>query len=205
MALAIPVGREQILSFTSNTTLRVDGSVEVVETIEVNAEGDEIRRGIYRDIPTQLVNPDGSRLRSNLTVLEVKRDGRAEPYSVENIASPDSNGGFKRITIGDADVFLDYRVHTYTIRYTMTRMARYFADHDELYWNVTGNYWNFPILKVTATLNVPEGASINGAIGYTGKRGLHRAGGHRRAEIADLGRLPLDPHSPAGRGPLVPR
>ncbi|MEO7224237.1 MAG: DUF2207 domain-containing protein [Devosia sp.] len=171
-ALAAPAfAREEIRSFTTNTTLRVDGSVEVVETLEINVEGDEIRRGIYRDIPTQLVNLDGSRLRSNLNVLEVKRDGRNEQYSIENIGSPDSNSAFKRIMIGDADVFLEHRVHTYTIRYTMTRMARYFEDHDELFWNATGNYWNFPIVKSTATLNVPAGALIDGAIGYTGAPG----------------------------------
>jgi uncharacterized membrane protein YgcG len=165
--LALPaVAREEIRSYTTNTTLRTDGSVEVVETIAINAEGDEIRRGIYRDIPTQLINPDNTRLRSTLTVLEVKRDGRDEPYVLENLGS-----GFKRIRIGDADVFLDYRVHTYTIRYTMTRMARYFEDRDELYWNATGNFWNFPILKATATLTAPEGAVIDGAAGYTGAVG----------------------------------
>ncbi len=153
LASVLPaVAAEEIRSFTTNTTLNVDGSVDVVETIEVNVEGNEIRRGIYRDIPTQLINDDNTRLRSDLRVIEVKRDGRDEPYSVDNIGN-----GFKRIMIGDADVFLDYRVHTYTIHYTMTRMARYFADHDELFWNATGNYWIFPILKATATLNVPQG------------------------------------------------
>ncbi len=166
-AFAAPAfAREEIRAFTSNTTLRTNGSVEVVETIEVNVEGRDIRRGIYRDIPTQLINADTTRLRSDLRVLEVRRDGRAEPYSVSGIG-----GGFKRIQIGDEDVFLDYGVHTYTIRYTMTRMARAFEDHDELFWNVTGNYWAFPILRVTATLNVPAGAVIDGAIGYTGSPG----------------------------------
>lgn len=166
VATAPAAAREEIRSFTTNTTLRADGSVDVVETIEVNVEGIEIRRGIYRDIPTQLINPDNTRLRSDLRVVEVKRDGRAEPYDVSNIGS-----GFKRILIGDEDVFLDYGVHTYTIHYTMTRMARYFEDHDELFWNATGNYWSFPILKATATLNVPDGALIDGAVGYTGAPG----------------------------------
>jgi hypothetical protein len=166
-AVAAPaLAREEIRAFTTNTTLRVNGSVEVVETLEINVEGGEIRRGIYRDIPTHLINPDNSRLRSDLRVVEVLRDGRPEPYSVSNIGN-----GFKRIQIGDADVFLDYRVHTYTIRYTMTRMARYFEVHDELYWNATGHYWNFPILRATATLNVPQGAVIDRALGWTGVPG----------------------------------
>ena len=167
LALSAPaLAREEIRSFTTETTLRVDGSVDVVETIAVNVEGDEIRRGIFRDIPTQLINPDNTRLRSDLRVVEVLRDGEPEPYDVSNIG-----GGFKRILIGDEDVFLDYRVHTYTIHYTMSRMARYFEDHDELFWNATGNYWTFPIMTATATLSVPDGARIDGAIGYTGAPG----------------------------------
>eukprot|EP01036_Dinobryon_divergens_P052698 gene52698-70445_t len=53
----------------------------------------------------------------------------------------------------------------------MTRMGRFFDDHDELYWNATGNYWNFPILKATATLVLPKGAEISGSVGYTGAVG----------------------------------
>ena len=163
-AVATPAAAaEEIRSFTTNTTLRVDGSVDVVETIEVNAEGDQIRHGIYRDIPLVLINDDKSRLRSDLNVVEVLRDGVAEPYSLDSLGS-----GFKRIKIGDGDVYLDNRVYRYTIHYTMTRMGRFFPDHDELFWNATGNYWAFPILKATATLNLPPGAVTADAVGYTG-------------------------------------
>ena len=157
---------ETINSFTSNVLVRTDGSVEVTEILDVNAEGIEIRRGIYRDIPTLLINDDNSRLRSNLDVVEVQRDGRREPYALESIGA-----GFMRIRIGDADVFLNRGVHRYTIRYTMTRMARSFEDHDEIYWNATGNYWNFPILRSVATVTLPEGAVISRLVGYTGPVG----------------------------------
>ncbi|MEO8757250.1 MAG: DUF2207 domain-containing protein [Devosia sp.] len=167
LALATPtLAREEIRSFITNTTLGADGTVDVVETIAVNAEGDQIRHGIYRDIPTQLIHPDKTRLRSTLQVLSVKRDGRAENYTLEDIGS-----GFKRIRIGSADTYLDSTVYTYTIHYTMSRMGRFFADHDELFWNATGNYWAFPILQAEATLNLPAGATIQKTIGYTGANG----------------------------------
>ena len=141
LLLALPAAAaETITSFASAITLGVDGSVDVTETIDVTAEGIEIRRGIYRDIPTQLINPDNSRLRSSLEVISVTRDGRVEPYALETVGD-----GIRRIRIGDADVFLARGPHRYTIRYSMSRMARTFEDHDELFWNVTGNYWNFPI------------------------------------------------------------
>ncbi|WP_423068775.1 DUF2207 domain-containing protein [Devosia sp. CN2-171] len=158
--------REAITSFASAITLNTDGSVDVIETIEVNAEGYDIRRGIFRDIPLILINPDKSRLRSTLTVTSVQRDGRTEPYSIENLAA-----GFKRIRIGDADVFLNTGRHRYTIRYTMSRMGRSFDDHDELYWNATGNYWDFPIDAAVASIKLPPGAKIDRLVGYVGPTG----------------------------------
>lgn len=158
--------QERITSFASAIRLMVDGSVEVIETIDVFAAGSEIRRGIYRDIPITLVNADNSRVRSNLRVISVTRDGSNEPYSEETPAA-----GFKRIRIGDPDVFLSYGKHRYTIRYTMTRMGRQFADHDELYWNATGNYWNFEIEQSVASITLPDGAVIDRLAAYTGPAG----------------------------------
>jgi hypothetical protein len=160
------LAEEAITSFSTDITLRTDGSVEVTETIAVRSERNQISRGIFRDIPTLLVNPDNSRLRSDLNVIEVKRDGRAEPYTLENL-----DAGFRRIRIGDADVFLPDGAHTYTIRYTMTRMGRQFADHDELFWNATGNYWAFPILQSVTRVTLPDGANIRDLVGYTGRTG----------------------------------
>ncbi len=160
------LAEETINSFTSNVTLRTDGSVGVTEIIEVQAEGYSIRRGIYRDIPTVMINADNSRLRSSLDVISVERDGHAEPYAMESL-----DNGYQRIRIGDADVLLEYGPHRYTIRYTMTRMGRWFDDHDELYWNATGNYWEFPILSAVATVTLPEGAVISNLAGYTGAVG----------------------------------
>ncbi|MGN6685230.1 MAG: DUF2207 domain-containing protein, partial [Devosia sp.] len=81
---ALPaLSAEAIQSFDSKVTMATDGTVDVVETITVNSEGDQIRHGIYRDIPTQLINPDKSRQRSDLSIRSVFRDGQQEPYSIE--------------------------------------------------------------------------------------------------------------------------
>jgi len=158
--------REAITSFTSNVTLLEDASVDVTEVIDVVSEGNAIRRGITREIPTTAVNDDKTLLRHDLRVISVSRDGQDEAYSVEGMEN-----GFKRIRIGDAEVFLNAGPHRYTIRYTMSRMARRFTDHDELYWNATGNYWDFPIERSIANVTLPDGAVISGLVGYTGRTG----------------------------------
>jgi hypothetical protein len=42
---------ERILSFHSDVRVMADGMIEVTESIKVRAEGQQIRRGIYRDFP----------------------------------------------------------------------------------------------------------------------------------------------------------
>ncbi|WP_323015983.1 DUF2207 domain-containing protein [Devosia sp.] len=165
-ALAFPaLAREEIRDFAADVTLRTDGSVRIVETLEVNAESIDIRRGIFRDIPTVMLDAQGRKLRSSLEVESVSRDGGAEPFEVERM------GDFRRIWIGDSSAFLRPGVHRYVITYTMTRMARSFEDHDELYWNATGNYWIFPILRSSARVHLPPGAVIDQMVGYTGVAG----------------------------------
>ena len=168
LTLALPtLAREEIRAFASDVELRTDGSVKVLETIDVQAEGNQIRRGIYRDIPVTMLGASGNKIRIDLDVLAVTRKGKAEMFRVERM------GDFQRIWIGDPDVFLQYGEHRYTIAYTMERMARPTADGtgDELYWNATGNYWDFPILTSVARVRLPPGAVIDNMAAYTGVAG----------------------------------
>jgi hypothetical protein len=166
-ALALPAtAREEIRAFASDVTLRTDGSVMVVETIDINAEGVAIRRGIYRDIPITMTSDAGTRIRIDLDVEAVTRDGAPEPFRVERM------GEFQRIWIGDPDEFISRGEHRYTIRYSMDRMARPAAGGgDELYWNATGNYWDFPILSSVARVTLPQGAVLENLAAYTGETG----------------------------------
>src|SRR5689334_22431785 len=88
VTLIVPaLAAEEIRSYDTNIKLQTNGTVDVTETIIVNAEGNKIRHGIYRDIPTELINDDKSRLRSDLKVLDVTRDGASVPYTIDNIGS----------------------------------------------------------------------------------------------------------------------
>jgi hypothetical protein len=157
---------ERILSYHSSVTVRDDGNLVVEENILVRAEGDQIRRGIYRDFPTRY-KAGGNRYTVGMEVVSVLRDGEEEPYQV----SDQSNG--KRIRIGNADVLLEPGEYRYTIRYNTTRQLGFFRDHDELYWNVTGNGWAFPIDRASADVHLPEsvGSDIGETTAYTGPQG----------------------------------
>ncbi len=159
---------ERITSFDSAITVNRDGTMRVEDTIKVVAQGIDIVHGIYYDFPTIYANQNsGGRTVIYFTVLGVQRDGRTEPYTVENR----TNG--KRVKMGSADVTLSPGEHTYVLRYTVDRELGFFADHDELYWNVTGTGWLFPIEHASATVTLPDGAAakITGLQAYTGVTG----------------------------------
>ena len=41
----------------------------------------------------------------------------------------------------------------------MERAINYFDDHDEFYWNITGNEWEVPINNASAYITLPQGVS----------------------------------------------
>ncbi len=164
--LALSAGaKESILSFYSDIELLDDGSVNVSEMIKVQAQGIKIKRGIYRDIPTIMKNADGSDFRSKIKILSIKKNGVNESYFTKKI----KNG--IRIYIGESSVFLGHGIYEYEIRYNMTRQVRFFENHDELFWNVTGNFWDFPIKQSSARITLPQGAIISDIVGYSGEFG----------------------------------
>jgi len=158
---------ERILSFESAVRVRPDSTLEVVETLRVRSEAREIRRGITRDFPTQYRDRDGRRVVVGFDVLGVQRDGRPEPFIVEKRA----NG--VRIWIGDPDVYLPAATYTYQIVYRTDRQIGFFGDHDELYWNVTGNGWVFPIDQAAARITLPAAVpdELVRLEAYTGRQG----------------------------------
>jgi hypothetical protein len=73
----------------------------VTETIRVRAEGDRIRRGIYRDFPTAYRDQAGRRVNVVFEPLAVTRDGVAEPWHAEPFANGVNAMCFERQLAGD--------------------------------------------------------------------------------------------------------
>jgi uncharacterized membrane protein YgcG len=141
--------QERILGYHADLAIQADGSLEVTETIRVRAEGQRIRRGIYRDFPTRYRDRMGNRVVVDFEVLGLSRDGQPEPYFTENL----SNG--VRVNTGGDDFLPVPADIEYQLRYRTTRQLGYFGDYDELYWNVTGLGWEFDIAQASARLQLP--------------------------------------------------
>ena len=158
---------ERILAYHADIVIAADATMTVTETIRVRAEGAAIRRGIYRDFPIRYTDRLGNAYQVGFEVLDVERDGVAEPWHSETM----SNG--ERVYIGSADRTLDPGEYTYRLRYRSNRQLGFFETHDELYWNVTGNGWGFPIDRASALVSLPAepGAGSLNMSGYTGPFG----------------------------------
>ncbi|MDD1496804.1 DUF2207 domain-containing protein [Agrobacterium sp. CNPSo 3708] len=166
LAWVLPASAEEFISsYHSIVDVAKDGTLTVTEAITARAEGDRIKRGIFRDFPLYALDKDGNRTKVGFKVLSVERDGAPEDWHTENI-----DGGI-RIFTGNADRILPKGEHIFQITYTTDRQIRYFDSYDELTWNVTGNGWQFPMREISATISLPEGARPSDTAVFTGKLG----------------------------------
>jgi uncharacterized membrane protein YgcG len=158
---------ERILDFASDIALQPEGGLLVTETIAVQVEGQRIKRGIFRDFPTRYQDRRGANVIVPFDVVSVHRDGEPENYRVE----PLDNG--VRVRIGRAEHLLPPGAHEYRIVYRSSRQLGFFERHDELYWNVTGNGWEFAIEHASARVRLPQAVPADrlSAEAYTGPQG----------------------------------
>jgi hypothetical protein len=178
-ALSVRAQSERIPDFHSDITLEDDASLQVTETITVISAGNKIRHGIFRDFPTSYTDPHNNRYVVGFQMLSATRDSVPEQFRVED----QFNG--KRIYLGNPNALVAPGRHVYTLTYATSRQLGFYKDHDELFWNVTGNGWDFPIDKSSATVHLPGSIPADKVTlsGFTGPKGAREA--HLSASTED--------------------
>lgn len=153
--------------FHSEIKINKDSSIIVKETI--NVEFHQLRRGIFRDIFFKYKDDFGNTIRTPMRILSVTdENGRPLRYRTSKI------GPVFRIRIGDEKRYVKGQL-TYVITYKVENVILFFDDHDELYWNVTGNDWKATINEASAkvylaTENKTKNIMVNGYQGIFGSR-----------------------------------
>jgi hypothetical protein len=181
---------ERILDYHSDILVRADGWVEVTETIAVRAEGNQIRRGIFRDYPVRYRDRFGNTVKVLYEPKSAMRDGRPENFFVE------SSGSNVRTYFGSSNQLLNTGDYTYTYRYDAGRMLGFYENVDEFYWNVTGNEWAFPIDHASASVTFDFGVSSEDLVlaAYTGRVG--QQGGDYTSAVSPSGAVRFDTTRP---------
>ena len=179
--------REQRLrKFDAEITVLPDSSVDVTENITFQFIGGPWH-GIYREIPVEYAGPGGLNYSLFLSVKSITEDGAKLRYET----SRDRQYLKLKIYIPNAD----NSTHTITIEYTVSDALRFFDDHDEFYWNVTGDEWTLPIESASAHIVLPGGASNIRTNVFTGR--YHSTGREAVAEVNGTG---VDVHTTAPLG-----
>jgi uncharacterized membrane protein len=159
-----------IESFDATIDVSSDGSIVVEEVIRPRFTGSW--NGIFRRIPVQYRSPQGLNYTLRLDVESVT-DGEGHELRYESSVERHYRK-FKFWVPGATDT-----TKTVRFRYRVPNGLRFFEEHDELYWNVTGDEWEVPIESVSGRVRLPEGVSGVRATAFRG-----RYGSTERAEVS---------------------
>jgi uncharacterized membrane protein YgcG len=167
LLLAAPGGRAAARSlaierFDAEVVVARDATIEVTENIRARFTG--AWNGLYRTIPVAYRTPQGFGYRLFLRPIAVT-DGAGQPLRWQ--ASSVRHYRKFKIWIPEAQD----ATRTVVLRYRVANALRFFADHDELYWNVTGDEWDVPIEAASALIRLPTGAPDVRALAFTGSYG----------------------------------
>jgi hypothetical protein len=152
LACALPAAARNWRIADFHSTIGIDdrGTVVVNEHITLVFSGSF--QGIWRTIPINYPGPSGTNYRLFLDVTKVT-DGQGNPLKYE----VSREGDYRKIKIwipGARDA-----TKTVEINYASPNAIRFFDDHDEFYWNVTGNDWPVPIDHASAFVSLPNQAA----------------------------------------------
>lgn len=151
--------------FDVSVMVHEDASIVVTEKIQVMFSYE--RHGIFREIPYIYQTDLGETMRMPITVL-----GVTDENGDTRKAKVSTQGNVVNIRIGHPDRYVSGR-QTYVITYRVENAIGFFEKYDEIYWNVTGTYWDTDIEDVTATLSLvtDKPSAVQFATCYTGYYG----------------------------------
>jgi uncharacterized membrane protein len=158
----------KIEKFSAEIFIQQDASLDVNETIDVNFIG--AWHGLYRTIPVEYVTPQGFNY-SLFVKLVGATDAAGQPLKVES--SRQGHYLKWKIYVDDA-TDVDRIIH---LHYKVRNGLKFFEDHDELYWNVTGDEWDVPVNDASAQILLPPGVTGVHTNVFTGSFGSTAHGG----------------------------
>ena len=174
ISLSTPAWARSYYIAKYNSTIHVDedGTARVSEQIAFVFSGEY--HGIYRDIPVDYPGPGGSNYSLFIKLGPITDDtGTALKYEKK------TTGGVLKLKIfvpGATDA-----TRTVNIEYSVSDATEFFDDHDEFYWNVTGNDWPVPIHHASAIVFFP--ANTSGSLRAQAFSGVYGSSDRARASV----------------------
>jgi len=189
---------EVLESYDVVIKINQDSSLSVTEKIRARIENVAIKRGIVRTFPVTYENNKGQTTHVTWDIEYVSLNDKPIKWTLSK------NGRYKDLRIGDPNKIIPPGIHTFTITYNTKKQLGFYDNHDELYWNVTGNQWPFPIIKASCTVALPQkefGEGFNSVEWYVGAYG--EKGGKSYASLGNFNEVTTTRPLRAGEGLTV--
>jgi len=151
-----------IQEFDADILVNPDATIDVTETIRPQFTGSW--NGLYRTIPVEYRTPQGFNFTLLLDLTSVTDDAGV---ALRHQQSRERHYLKYKIWVPGAD----NATRTVILKYHVRNGLKFFEDHDELYWNITGDEWEVPIRSVTARISLPPGVTGLRAAAFTGGYG----------------------------------
>jgi uncharacterized membrane protein YgcG len=153
-------------TFAGTYVIQPDGTVQATEVLTAQFTGTD-SHGIYRTITNEQAYEPKAHTKRVYGISNIRVTG--DPGIPTDLSTRQTGADFE-IRVGNASRTIPAGTHTYTLKYDIANALNHFDDHDEFYWNVTGNKWN-RINAVTVTQRGPapftETLCFAGAYGST--------------------------------------
>ena len=164
---------EAIKKYDVSIQINKNGTLTVNEVIDYEFDND-LRHGIYRDIPLRSKKSGTDIYKSHVKMNSVKRNGEPENYT--------SDTSYEGVSyrVGSADRYVDSGINKYEFNYTIYNAVFEKDGIYQVYFNPIGQFWNVPIESADVSIsfenNVPVGENevqqlevYTGEYGETGK------------------------------------
>ena len=164
---------EAIKKYDVSIQINKNGTLTVNEVIDYEFDND-LRHGIYRDIPLRSKKSGTDIYKSHVKMNSVKRNGEPENYT--------SDTSYEGVSyrVGSADRYVDSGINKYEFNYTIYNAVFEKDGIYQVYFNPIGQFWNIPIessdVSISFENNVPVGENevqqlevYTGEYGETGK------------------------------------
>jgi uncharacterized membrane protein YgcG len=142
-----------VQNFDSTIVANKDSSLDITERITADCGNLPNKHGIFRILPENINITDGSSVKTPVELISITDfDGHAINYA----ESRSSAGHTVTWKIGDANKTVS-GINNYLIHYKVKNTIRFGnTTFDELYWNLTGNFWDIEIDKFHGKIVFPE-------------------------------------------------
>ena len=160
---------EAIKKYDVSIQINKNGTLTVNEVIDYEFDND-LRHGIYRDIPLRSKKSGTDIYKSHVKMNSVKRNGEPENYT--------SDTSYEGVSyrVGSADRYVDSGINKYEFNYTIYNAVFEKDGIYQVYFNPIGQFWNVPIESADVSISFEN----NGPVGenevqqlevYTGEYG----------------------------------